>query len=405
MSSTVFWPGVTQREHEVRVPVVRNDPSVGEMTVFARELSTDDSLPYLVYFQGGPGKPGPRTVMGWIPEALKRYRVLLIDERGTGRSTKIDRTTPERIDATTLSHLRPPDVAADADALRQHLGIEQWDVLGNSFGAACAGSYVSYFPHGVRKAFLVGSVPEPEMDVDAFNRATFRLLAERQQELFDLVPWIKARVEEVADHLDNHDERMPTGERLSSVRFKMCGVLLGEEADVARLANLMEAPFTTYRGEKRLRGDFLANLNAIISTETMPLWAVVHEQVMARPGHAINWSADRIYREEFADLTLLGNHFFRDHFDEDPALRPFYESMQKVHQMDTLTAQAGDMSGNEVPIAALLFPRDVFLPYELSIASAAKIDNLKVWSHDTWDHDAIWVHGAEVAKGLFAMLD
>ncbi|QYH19363.1 alpha/beta fold hydrolase [Corynebacterium aquatimens] len=147
-NSTVYLPGVTQREHEITVPIDRADPARGEITVFARELYTDASLPYLVYFQGGPGKPGPRMLMDWIPEALKRYRVLLIDERGTGRSTKIDRTTPERIDAHFLAHLRPPDVAADAEAMREYLGVEQWDLLGNSFGAACAGSYLSYFPRG-----------------------------------------------------------------------------------------------------------------------------------------------------------------------------------------------------------------------------------------------------------------
>ncbi|UIZ91726.1 alpha/beta fold hydrolase [Corynebacterium sp. CNCTC7651] len=404
-NSTVYLPGVTQREHEITVPIDRADPARGEITVFARELYTDASLPYLVYFQGGPGKPGPRMLMDWIPEALKRYRVLLIDERGTGRSTKIDRTTPERIDAHFLAHLRPPDVAADAEAMREYLGVEQWDLLGNSFGAACAGSYLSYFPSGLRRVHLVGAVPEPEMDVDAFNRLTFALLRARQEELFAAVPWIKARVEEVADHLENHDVRMPTGERLSSTRFRMVGVLLGEEGDFGALATLMEMPFTTYRGEKRLRGDFLAQVGSIISLETMPLWAVVHESVMARPGHPTRWSAERIYREEFADLTLLGNHFFATHFEEDPALKPFYGAVDEVQHMDTLTAQARDLSGNEVPTAALLFKPDLFIPYELTADSASRIGNLKLWSHDEWFHDGIWVHGREVAKGLFEMLD
>ena len=405
MSSTVYFPGVQQREHEIEVPVDRADPTAGTISVFARELFTDASLPYLIYFQGGPGKPGPRTVMQWIPEALRRYRILLIDERGTGRSTKIDRTTPERITPRMLSHLRPPDVAADAEDLRLHLGIEQWDVLGNSFGAACAGSYLSYFPHGVRRAHLVGSVPEPEMDVDAFHRAEFRLLRERQQLLFTEIPWLKGRVEEVARYVDTHEVLMPTGEQLSSTRLRSAGVLLGEEGDFGALANLFEMPFTTHQGEKRLRGDFLAQLGAIISLETMPLWAVVHETVMARPGRAVNWSGERIYREEFADLTLLGNQFFTTHFKEDPALRPFFAAVDEVHRMDDLPPQAVDVSGNTVPAAALLFPQDVYLPFELSARSAQKVGNLKLWVHDEWFHDAIWVHGDEVAKGLFAMLD
>lgn len=405
MNSTVYTPGIESREHEITVPIDRERPELGEISVFARELFTDESLPALVYFQGGPGKPGPRTMMGWIPEALERYRVILFDERGTGRSTKIDRTTPERITPHLLAHLRPPDVAADADAMREHLGVEQWDLLGNSFGAACAGSYLSYFPEGVRRAHLVGAVPEPEMDVDLFNRLTFELLAQRQRELFDEIPWIKGRIEEVADHLANHDERMPTGEHLSPTRFRMAGVLLGEEDDFARLANLFEMPFTTHRGEKRLRGDFLAQLGSIISLETMPLWAVVHEQVMARPGHPVNWSADRIYHDHFEDLTLLGNHFLRTHFEEDPALRPFYKAVDEVHRMDDLKAQAQDMGENRVPTAALLFTRDLFIPYELTSRSAAKISNLKLCSHETWFHDGIWAHGDQVATGLFGMLD
>lgn len=405
MGSTVFLPDVAVREHEIEVPVSREDASLGKISVFCRELSADDSLPAIAYFQGGPGKPGPRMLMDWIPEALKRYRVFLMDERGTGRSHKIDRTTPERITADMLAHLRPPDVAADAEAMRQHLGLEQWDLLGNSFGAACAGAYLSYFPDGLRRVHLAGTVPEPEMDVDAFNRLTFQLLAARQQQLFDAIPWIKGRVEEVADHLDNHDERMPTGERLSSTRMKMAGVLLGEEDDFARLANLFEAPFTTSGGEKRLRGDFLAQLGSIISLETMPLWAAIHETVMARPGYAVNWSADRIWREEFYDLPLLGNHFFRTHFEEDPALIPFYEAVDQVHHRTDLKAQAQDMSANTVPAAAILYEKDVFIPYELTARSARKTPNLQVWTHSEWFHDGIWAHGAEVARGLFERLD
>lgn len=405
MGSTVFLPGVTVREHEIEVPVSREDASLGTISVFCRELSTDDSLPAIAYFQGGPGKPGPRMLMEWIPEALKRYRVFLMDERGTGRSHKIDRTTPERITADMLAHLRPPDVAADAEAMRQHLGLERWDLLGNSFGAACAGAYLSYFPEGLRRVHLAGAVPEPEMDVDAFNYLTFQLLAERQQQLFDAIPWIQDRVNEVADHVDNREEFMPTGERLSATRMKMAGVLLGEEDDFALLANLFEAPFTTRGGEKRLRGDFLAQLGGVISLETMPLWGVIHETVMARPGVAVNWSAERIWREEFADLTLLGNHFFRTHFEEDPALQPFYAAVDQVHRRTDLKPQAQDTSANEVPAAAILYEKDVFIPYALTSQSARKTPNLKVWTHSEWLHDGIWAHGAEVACGLFEMLD
>ncbi|MBA1838000.1 hypothetical protein GC584_07315 [Corynebacterium sp. zg912] len=47
----------------------------------------------------------------------------------------------------------------------------------------------------------------------------------------------------------------------------------------------------------------------------------------------------------------------------------------------------------------------MFIPYELTARSAGKTPGLKVKTHPEWLHDRIWVHGAEVARGLFEMLD
>ncbi len=48
-------------------------------------------LPYLVFLQGGPGGAGPRltspTSDGWVTEAVRHFRVILPDQRGTGRSS------------------------------------------------------------------------------------------------------------------------------------------------------------------------------------------------------------------------------------------------------------------------------------------------------------------------------
>ena len=215
MSSTVYFPGVQQREHTITVPIDRANPAAGVITVFARELFTDASLPYLIYFQGGPGKPGPRTVMGWIPEALKHYTVYLLDERGTGRSGKIDRTTPELIRSDIISKLRCPDVVADAEDLREHLGFEKWDVLGNSFGALCTASYLSYYPDSIGQAYLTGAVPQIGWTPLEYNTVSLDLLEKRVQEFYKTVPYAEQTVREVCHHLDNTEEFLPTGERLS----------------------------------------------------------------------------------------------------------------------------------------------------------------------------------------------
>ena len=111
--STIIPPKASTRIRELDVPWDRSKPELGTFTLFARELYTDETLPPLLFLQGGPGNPAPRVMQGWIPEALKHYRVFLLDERGTGRSGKIDKGTPHLIRPEILSKLRCPDVVAD----------------------------------------------------------------------------------------------------------------------------------------------------------------------------------------------------------------------------------------------------------------------------------------------------
>ena len=85
-------PGMHVRDHVVDVPLDWfDDADARTIQVFARELvdplKRRDDLPVLVYLQGGPGGKGPRPTGpdGWAGEALKEHRVVLLDQRGTGR--------------------------------------------------------------------------------------------------------------------------------------------------------------------------------------------------------------------------------------------------------------------------------------------------------------------------------
>ena len=100
--TTTILPGdLLVREHVLTVPV---DHAAGEggrfgsLEVFVRELvpaskDADSNLPCLLYLQGGPGFPSRRPTAppgGWTKAALsKQYRVFLLDQRGTGRSTPV----------------------------------------------------------------------------------------------------------------------------------------------------------------------------------------------------------------------------------------------------------------------------------------------------------------------------
>jgi pimeloyl-ACP methyl ester carboxylesterase len=76
-------------DHTFDVPLAESD---GErITLYAREITADPALPWLLFLTGGPGFPAPRPLgnEGWLLRALKDYRVLLLDQRGTGRSTPV----------------------------------------------------------------------------------------------------------------------------------------------------------------------------------------------------------------------------------------------------------------------------------------------------------------------------
>ena len=94
-------PGMHIRDHLVPVPLDWSRPDRAEtIDLFVREVvdptRKNDDLPLLVFLQGGPGGKSPRptsTSPPWLVEALKSYRVILPDQRGTGRSSRIESAT------------------------------------------------------------------------------------------------------------------------------------------------------------------------------------------------------------------------------------------------------------------------------------------------------------------------
>ncbi len=163
-----------------------------QIEVFAREVVAAgdgaERLPWLVFLQGGPGFGAQRPVGrdAWLDRALRDFRVLLLDQRGTGRSTPATRKTlaglrtPQE-QADYLAHFRADSIVADAELIRpQVTGGEPWAVLGQSFGGFCTVSYLSFAPDGISEAFITGGLPG--LDRDRRRRLPAHLSAGRGQE-------------------------------------------------------------------------------------------------------------------------------------------------------------------------------------------------------------------------------
>ncbi|WP_260457723.1 alpha/beta hydrolase, partial [Corynebacterium bovis] len=428
-------------------PLDHRAPDPRRIDVYAREYVADGGAdrPALLFLQGGPGCPSPRptaptgTPGGWLGEALRHWRVILLDQRGTGRSTPVDAADPTSLGATPaeqaeyLTHLRADDIVRDAELLRHaliadgHLPDAPWALLGQSFGGFCITTYLSVAPQGVAEAYLTGGLPgfadDPHTRVDDVYRATYARTAVRNRRFHRRVPWAAGRVREVCAHLDDHDERLPSGERLSSRRFRTVGMSLGRTGGVDTLAYLLEDPFRTVRGERRLGTPFLARTAAMLDLRETPLYAVLHESIYGQDT-ATAWSADRLratagdddgiaagFAEDLAGtgddpVFLTGEHFFPWHLEEDPALRPWRDVAEILARKDDWTPlyDAAALRAVDVPTAAAVYLDDMFVPHDLSTATAELIGAdgtpLRPFVTNLWEHNGIGVDGAGILRRL-----
>ena len=145
---------------------------------------------------------------GWMTRALKDYRVLLLDQRGTGRSTPVGTVIPgdtPEAQAEYLTHFRADSIVRDAELIRQELGVDRWSVLGQSFGGFCSMTYLSIAPDGLREAFITGGLSPIGRPVDDIYSATYRRVIERNERYFERYPEDRARVEEIHRRLDGED--------------------------------------------------------------------------------------------------------------------------------------------------------------------------------------------------------
>lgn len=115
--------------------------------------------PAAVYFHGGPG--------GGISAGARRYfepggyRAVLFDQRGTGQSPPLASDPDADLSTNTTAHL-----IADAELLREHLGIETWTVLGVSWGTTLGLAYAQAHPQRVDALVLaaVGTTSRREVE-------------------------------------------------------------------------------------------------------------------------------------------------------------------------------------------------------------------------------------------------
>jgi pimeloyl-ACP methyl ester carboxylesterase len=383
--------GLVAVDREFSLPLDHADPSGRRIDVFAREVAASDGRerPFLVYLQGGPGSEAPRPTTKktppWLERALENYRVLLLDQRGTGRSTPVGTLpgmTPQQQFEYLLQH-RADSIVRDAEAIRHELGVERWSVLGQSFGGFCVCTYLSFAPEALSEAFVTGGLPPLARPTEDVYRATYARVRERNRRFYERYPEDLERVRALHGRLAAEELLLPSGDVLTGPRFRQLGSMLGMSDGAERLHYLLDFPPDSPA--------FLHGVEEATRFARHPLYAVVHEACYA-DGCATRWAAERVMPDEFASTPELftGEMVYSWMFEDYGALAPLREAAELLADHEWPPLYDGRrLEANEVPAAAAVYAEDMYVERAFSEETAARIPGLRMWLTNEFEHDGL----------------
>lgn len=407
--SQYIIPGMAVTDHRVTVPLDwSNTSGTDTISVFARELvdpeRRDEELPVMVFLQGGPGGKGPRPLgaTGWIGQALKTHRVVLLDQRGTGRSTRVDGTVISRFTASAgadyLSHFRADSIVADAEHLRKTLyGGRRWSTMGQSYGGFLTLTYLSQAPEALSACYVTGGLASIEPSAAEVYRRTYPRTRAKNQEFYARYQDDKKLVSRLANRLAAGDVLLPDGDTLTVRRLQTLGIDFGMKPGFERMHWLLEEAFADDDGD-RLSEGFLAQVQARSCFADNPLFAVMQESIYSHGGNGpTGWAAQAEHDKhaDFAEtarpLLFTGETMFPWMFEEIRLLRPFAGAVNELARRDTFSElyDVDRLATNEVPVAAAVYFDDMYVDAGLQLETAAAVGNVHAWVTNEFEHDGI----------------
>jgi pimeloyl-ACP methyl ester carboxylesterase len=412
-------------------------------TVIHRHKMDDTALPYLLYLQGGPGFESPRPMdghSGWLKYATNYFRVVLMDQRGTGLSAGITaeslqlQGSPEN-QAKYLKCFRADSIVRDSEAIRNalllsgpdngnlgHSGDSRWSLLGQSFGGFCCTTYLSMAPQGLSEVLMTGGLPPgislPCSAVDVYRR-TFQRVLGQNSKFYARFPAAEHRARQVVSYLSSLPSgniETPAGNILSPRSFQLLGLqCLGFSHGLERLNYLLESAMDPTTGAISQR--FMKDFDSSMAWDTNPLYAILHESIYCQ-GAASHWAAHRVRENEFKDdfdavkavhegrpVLFTGEMVFPWMFDEFKELRKIKEAAELIAN-ETNWPNLYDkhiLASNTVAVAAASYFEDMFVDFELAQETAKSIQGIRQLVTSEWLHDGIKENGAAIFEKLLNM--
>lgn len=420
-------PGLTLLGHNFDVPLDYEKPNGKSIKIFAREVrSTEnankDDMPFLIFLQGGPGNQSPRPESngGWIKRVLKDYRLLLLDQRGTGLSTPVThQTLSEFPDVSSqveyLKYFRADNIVRDCEHIRKSLGKgKKWTVLGQSYGGFCITTYLSMHPEGLEGAILTGGFPPLVNSPDDVYRACYSRLIEKNEEFYARFPDDAEIVSRIVKHLQTNEVKLPCGETLTARRFLQLGICFGFKSagqSMNTIHYLLESAFVPSMSKPTLSHIFLRGIENLFDFNSNPIYSILHEAIYCQ-GEASNWSAQRIMKE-FPQFDLKNDRIFFTGemiypwmFDEYNCLKSSKEVAQKLAEFSDWPSiyDAKVLKKNTVPCVGTIYHGDLYVDRVFAEQTARTISGCKYWLTNEYEHDGIRQDGEKVLNHLIAML-
>lgn len=416
-------PGLVTIEHELELPLDHSQPGGETLRVFAREVTTPSQvgsdLPWLLFLQGGPGFPAlrPGANSGWLKRALTEFRVLLLDQRGTGRSTPVTHESLARFataeeQANYLQHFRADSIVEDAECIRRELQGEdgQWTLLGQSFGGFCSIHYLSQYPSSLKAALVTGGLPSLDAPIEDVYRRTYAKVADKNRAYYARYPRDVERVREIAAYITEHEVRLPGGAKLTIPRLQSIGGAHGMSDGYEALHYLLDEAFVEGAHGRQLSYAFLRGVEAASAYDTNPIYAILHESIYAQ-GAATAWCASRLstefkeFSEQASPLFFTAEMIYPWMFEQCPVLATMAGAADLLARKDDW-GQLYDpetLAKNTVPVAAAVYHDDAYVPVELSLDTAARIPNLRTWITNEYEHNGLRADGERLVGRLLAM--
>ncbi|KAI8357075.1 Alpha/Beta hydrolase protein [Mortierella sp. GBAus27b] len=431
--------GLKAYDYYFDLPLKHTDPACKDtIVVFARKVIAIDKqadsakMPWLIFFQGGPGFQGPAYNTGWVKMAASKYNVLLLDQRGTGLSTPMTvqmvsqfKTPQEQADY--FMQFRADSIVRDSELIRETLLAncedKKWSLLGQSYGGFCITTYLSMFPESITAAYITGGIPPAFDSLDDVYRKCYRSVMEHTERYYKRFPLDIKRVKKIMKYLASNKVQLPSGGLLTPRKFQQLGMRFGLSGGMDYVHSLCLQAFVTLNGQEVMSSLFLDEMAS--QDQIPPIYAILHESIYCDgPGVASNWTASKLLNGEFKPsleysvkefegldndqdriVYFTGEHMYDWMLDDYASLAPLKECADILAKHDNWPKlyNAEVLAKNTVPVAAAVYYDDMYVARECSEKTAKGIKGIQLWVTNEYMHSGLR-DNEEVLGKLFKMV-